>query len=541
MLYQWQNPESLIHRAEIFKPTKYSEAVLYAPAGVDAAKLQDLNHKLKAEGFNTVADIDEGQPVLHVMQIESPEKLLTSLERYGATSGNAITSETRRDILYRKTTKDKFKENTASIAGYLYVLADAMMMVSGYLRRKGLKDNTGGTSEILTGLAWGIPNLNLAVFGKKDARYQMADLMDDFHKHLKQEGVEIPEGEALTIQNLTKSNGMLDSACRFLSNNAITINNTGEAIGGLTMTRAGLNQKPGLTEQPNYFKAAAGGFVTTGMGLSVILPEKKKMRHMEGFGGNGPAASAAVNPMSPPFVNGPVIPKEGAGKDGSIGDKTTGYFQSYIDEPMKLAGTLPIFNNALNLYGSLKWEPGKLKQFKDPSFEKGYDQEKARLNAKRAELPNVAAHKLEGEQLKKVTELGTKLEELEKKKIEAENYGKGAHINTLGSAVFILANLVYRTASKNTGADIEKCGGLNNILAVAANVIAAQRQEVQPVLIQRLAADLAQHKEIPFPAEELAATIHEKVQSLPRNPWAERVKTQPLPQPGLDAGGPAIA
>lgn len=542
MLYQWQSQDSLIHRAEIFKPTKYSEAVLYAPAGVDASRLQDLNHKLKAEGFNTVADIDEGQPVLHVMQLELPEKLLESLARNGAVSGNAITSESRRDILYKKTTTQKFKENTASIAGYLYVLADAMIIAAGYMRNKGLGDNKGAISEIMTGLAWGIPNLNLAIFGKKDPRYQMADLMGDFHKYLKQEGVEIPEGEAITIEHLTKPKGLLDSACKFLSNHAITINNTGEAIGGMTMSRAGWNQRPGLTNQPNYYKTAAGMFVTTGMGLSVVLPEKKKMRHMEGFGGDAPTALAATDPMSPPFVNGPVIPKDGKGKENGGGSGgIAGYLQTYIDEPQKLAGTLPIFNNFSNLYGSRVWEPRKIKQFQDPTFDKGYAQELGRLNAKREGLPQVPAHELNPDQLKQVTKLGKELDDLERKRVEAENYCKGANINTLGSAVFILANLVYRTVSKNTGADIEKTGALNNVLALAANVVANQPAKIQPILTQRFATELAAHKEIPFPADEIAATIHEKVRALSKNPWAEKVKNTPKQQPGMDAGGPAIA
>ncbi len=532
MLYNWQDPHSLIHRAEIYQPSKYAEAILYAPEHADPEKLHHLDQQLKAAGFNTVADVEGGSAALHIMQIESPEKLLDVLRLNGGVMGEASVTKTHRDVLYEKSPLQKVKENAASTAGYLYVLADAVMMLSGYIRAKGLQKQDGGISELMTGLAWAVPNLNLAINGKKDPKFQTAALMEGFDKYVKEQGIQLPEGEAMTIENLTKSSGMLEAAHRFLSDHAITINNTGEAIGGMIMTKAGWQQRPGLSDQPNYFKMAAGNFVTTGMGLSVLLPEKKTMMHLDGSPVIHDSREKAGGDLSAP------VQEQGAAgaKEGESGFKS--WFQKEVlDHPMRLAGYLPMGNNISNLVGSLWWEPKKLKEFKD----KEHPAAVAKLEKQIANIPKVSADTLDEAQRRNLGELQKSLDGLHDKLNEAENFKKGASLNTLSAGLFMLANLTYSTASKNGGSKLEKAGGLNNVLAVAANVVASQPQQKQSALVEHIATALAAEKDICVAESELSAALHEKVAALGKNPWAQRVRV-PAPANGnsLDAG-PAVA
>ncbi len=495
MRYHWQDSESLIQEVDIRPLGKRMEGVVYAPVGADPAHMRKIATSLRASGLTALADVKDNQYILRVEKLDSPEPLLEALARAGAVKGEPQTELTEADN-QKKGFVQSFKENTVRSAGYCYLLGDALMMAAGLARMKGLSGEArkGGVSELATGALWFVPNVGLVAFGKKNPEKQTGILMRRVKDYLDTQGVDIPAEDQLTIDHLARSDGPVARIMDFFYEHPTEINNAVEAVGGLTMMKAGYNQRPGLAKEgqradPNYYKMAAGLCVFGGMGSSVVLKEKKKPLHQQ-------AADA----------------REAAGQ-GDTAHK--GFLERkadwFLEKPLRIAGWGAFANNVLNIVGAQTWEKPRVKQF----IENEYAPEKARLQS--------VMDATDPAKWRDKTSASEKLAELENKKIMANNYGLAANLNLGTAAAFMLANGLYSMASKDTNTDIKALGGLDQVYAMTAHVIAAQPQEHHGELVQRMAGFFSNQPDVGDTADNIAATLREKVRGMHQNPWTERI------------------
>lgn len=107
-----------------------------------------------------------------------------------------------------------------------------------------------------------------------------------------------------------------------------------------------------------------------------------------------------------------------------------------------------------------------------------------------------------------------------------------------GRLVFIVTNLIAEIlmaiSSKGHGEGIvSKTGGVDDsVLATAADIVAKQKPEDQPALVQRLAGFLSTPDLLNDKAENIEALLREKLAAMQNHPWrgGQQVASQPSPQ-----------
>ncbi len=485
MRYSWDNPSSLIREVEIHKRNKGCEGVIYAPASAEPEKLRPFAEALRADGLTVIPDVVNDRYALRIEKLANSDQLLAALVRHQAVEGAPRLEATETDASKRGFV-DKLRQNTVKSAGYAYVLGDALMILAGLVRMKGLegKARQGGISELATGALWFAPNVAMATFGKKNPDVQMGVLMRKVQEHLEKEGVEIPEEDKLTLDHLSRKDGALARIVEFFYDHPTEINNSFEAAGGVLMVKGGYEQKLGLPDksQPNPFKMAAGAIMGSGMAASVVMKEKDKK----------------------------------AGDADKADDR--GFISRWFSKPLRVAASGALINNILNIIGASVWEGPKVKKF----LNEEYQPEKDRLSA--------MLHATNSADWESKAEAAKKLEALETQKIVAGNYGTAAKLNLATAATFMLANGLYAMGSKDTGTDIKALGGLDQVYAITAHVIAAQPKQHQPELINRMAGFLASLPDIKEPSEQVATTLTERVKGLSHSPWTQRVQASATPE-----------
>lgn len=484
MRYSWDQTDSLIRDVEFRALGTRKEALIYAHETADPQQLSALTNTLRSSGFTVVPDTHNGAALLRVENLTEDTGLLGSLAHAGAVRGEARQSLTEAEQKAPPGFADRFKKNAVRSAGYAYVLGDALMVLAGLVRMRGLEGEArkGGMAELATGGLWFAPNVALAAFGKKNPEMQTGLLMRQVKDYLDKQGVEIPTEDALTLDHLSRKDGPLARIVEFFYEHPIEINNTMEATGGLMMMKGGYEQKVGLPNQTqaNPFKMAAGAFVFSSMGASVVMKEKPE-----------PAPGEAAD---------------------------QGILARFAAKPLRIAGVGAMMNNLLNIVGAAMWEGPRVRKFQQEE----YLPEKARLTA--------VMDATDSANWEAKAAAATDLAALEKQNVIAGNYGVAAKLNLVTAATFILANGMYAMASKDTGADIKALGGLDRVYAVTAHVIAAQPKEHQPELIHRMAGFLSAQNDVKDSAEEIASALREKVQGLQQHPWTARVRPATSPQ-----------
>lgn len=488
MRYSWTHPASTIREVE-FKPVgKRTEALIYAPAGTEDGAFSAITEALRQAGLPAVIPDTAGDR--QVLRVENADKaaVLHVLEYSGMVKGAPSVEQTEADHKPHEGFASQFKIGSVRSAGYAYLLGDALMILAGLVRMKGLEGEArkGGVSELATGAMWFAPNVALVAFGKKNPEMQTEALMRRVKEHLDRQGVEIPSEDKFTLEHLSRKDGPLSRIVEFFYEHPTEINNAMEAAGGALMVKGGYEQKLGLPEksQPNPFKMAAGAIMGSGMAASVVLKEEKDQEKQKEM---GPVAR-------------------------------------FFSKPLRVAGTGAFINNILNIIGAGVWEGPKVKKF----LGEDYQPEKERLEG----IMNAT----EGTNWQAKAEASRNLEALETQKIIAGNYGTAAKLNLGTAASFMLANGLYALSSKDTGADIKAMGGLDQVYAVTAHVIAAQPKEHQMELVNRMAGFLASQSDVKDSAADIARLLEGKVRGLSHSPWTQRVQAAAAP----DAAQPTL-
>ncbi len=474
MRYCWNQPESALKEVEIFTPGSQAEAIIYAPEGLSAEILAEIPAKLRQHGFGVITDEEQGRPVLRVQKFGKQEHLLDVLKQENLIAGNPQTQTNERDTKEKKT----FSDISVKLAGALYTAADLLVIASGVARKD--------SAEVVQGVIWGSTGVVLATCGHKDPDQQMSDLYLKLNQYLKNEGVTIPSTDQLNLEHLGGEKGILRKIHGFFCDHPVEFNNTLQAAGGLMMVKAGLNQK-------NNWKATAGAVVFAGQSGGMLVEEKPKEEV-----------------------------ERDKNKDKGIIGGTIDWFK---EKPLRITGMV-IVNNFLNLYGALGKEKPELEKrlnahadgfgnnnpFSLSGILSGTKESRAKLKTIKEQLKDET---LTGAEIKKLGQLAKDLD-----------YQRGMAANTLSSALYMAANLIYGASSKDTGVDLKSFGGLDKIYALMAHSASSLPVEEQLPFIDHIAGFLSSQAEVKQSAEAISQAITAKMTSIYHNPFEKK----PAPQ-----------
>lgn len=526
MLYHFNKAESLLHHVEMLPGRKSPEAVIYAPEGVDASTLQQLKRKLQDHGYLATPDEVNGKSALRLQHFGTRDMLFATLAEEGAVQGTPTPQFTPLDKAAHKTTKDKINENLVTVSGWGYLLGDALMALSGLLRKDW--------SEVATGAIWGSSGAVLAGFGKSDADIQMGVIYRRLGEHLQKEGIELPRNERELIAGLQRGSGLLTKTAEFFHQSGADIHHVVQATGGLTLIHAGLNQR-----KDNPLKMFQGISVAFGQGMG-LNPERAKpvSNRPQAYGKTSPIGNFVEAENESAAMVDPSLPAEPDHRGAY-----TRVVDWFNNKPMRYAGVFSGINNLLGITGALVFEKKKVLSRNDvnnpvhglvPRIRK-LEGEFEHHNQMILQNPTPEALAKRDATAQALNHERSQLNALRKSVITtgfsqpANGQIRGIHayqVSVATAFVYIAANAIYTLCSKNGTLDLEKLGHVEEIYAAAANVALHQPEPFRQPFIERVSTFLAEQKDLHSTADQIAGRIHHKLQALNQNPWADRMQQQ---------------
>ncbi len=484
MHYKWQDTSSLVHDVEFFAVHKDEEALIYAPQGATKELLQRIPETLRNQGFTATPDMVKGEYVLRVQNFNDRNNLLHVLQTTGFTRGAAESYLSEYDHKDPKTLKQQFQDNIMRISGAVYLAGDVLLMGAGALR--------GDMAELGTGAIWGSTGVVLTAFGKKDADIQSQQLYSKLGDHLKQEGFDFTDNNELSLDKLGGKHGIVNKLQRFLYDHPVEFNNTLQGVGGAMMAKAGSNQG-------NHYKTAAGVSVMAGQ-----------------WGG------MLVDPVTPDK------------------DQPKPKFPSvswFLERPLRITGLGASMNNVLNAIGIVRvdfkdnaryhlFDENDSKKRPTGDLRQRYENE-LKIKADEGTLSRQASYEFTALE-HKVDAFEGRIRDSKTRELTGKMHKLGTKdawkANAAATACYLIANILYGMSNKDTSIDLKSTGKLDEIYAVAAQVIGAQDAQVQPELVQRIAGFLAGQADIKETPQEVADLLQEKIRNLGENPWASPPK-----------------
>lgn len=559
MLYSWQASNSLIKEVELFKIGEQQEAFIYAPLDADRDKLASITDGLRQRGYHALPDVTEGRHVLRVEKFNSRESLFDALHAIGAVDGAPHTQITKRDP-QPKTLSQRAKESTMTMSGWLFTVGDALMILSGALRKD--------YAEAGTGFIWGSTGVVLALFGKKKPENQLSTFYRKLEEHLQQEGIPMPKNERDLVDALKRDNGIITRVVEFLENNPADFHHVVQSIGGTTLIKAGYNQG-------NWYKAAAGGFVSVGQAMGVLLPDKShqradadpiyKMHHVQ-QGVTVPAEANQNSANQNTSIGSGALPPEPDNR-GAV-TKTWEWFTS---NPLHFSGIFPFVNNVLNIAGAFHFEKPRVDvdvaktsgvetkvkiKGKEVTFD-GKELEHLRDDIRRVSAnDSISTNAFEGGQpksayAKDILKGGTDQKQIRDKLIAEEDrlekvagIGKKKDFVQIGnrkfrpyemnlatSGLYIAANLLYAVSKKDTSTDLKAAGVIDEMTGILANIVTAAPDHMQAELTHQMSGYLGTQPDIKLTIQDIDKMISEKVAALRESPWENKKKSHPVTNP----------
>lgn len=264
---EW-NSESLISKVELREQGK-GHMVAYVHAADhgagDLPKLFALREEFKRKGWSTSSDNHRGKAVLRITGIENEQQLTDLLKNANATQGSARVSQQEVAGQDSKGVVDFVKSNSTRLSGIFYLIGDALMITRGLVVKP-----KANIDQTMTGVAFAAGDLAFLGFGGKDDKRQFKSLLTKLRKHLDKEGVDIPQGSALTAETIAKPGGMLEKTYDFLHEHINPIKIMAEVYGGYRYQKGGQNPA-----DYNKDKITAGRVIIAGWLAALLLPEKK--------------------------------------------------------------------------------------------------------------------------------------------------------------------------------------------------------------------------------------------------------------------------
>lgn len=501
MLYQWNSPESTINAIEVYAPHSKPEALFYAPANATTAQLNTITDWIRSHGFLSESDKIGDAYVLRVKQFGTAQDLLSLLSRDGIIKGTASQTATAFDTNKAPTI------TPARVSGAIHFVTDCALMVAGIMRGKGY-----GMGDFFAGLKFAIAGAMTAVMGQKNPDKQLGYIYKDLLETLDKNGQTLTAADRHILSSLSEKSGNFARIERFVRENPIPLNNLVQASGGLSMIKAGYDQKRASDDRPNHYKMAAGAFTTTGMISGIAIAPKEK------------TVCDAV----------PEEPQTTLGK----------LKEFFIERPLRITGTMSVASNLLRIISGQTEKTAGLAyldetqvngQYKTGTFKHAEHALQTRINS---ELSESASHALTTRfthhKDTPFTTLESAQEALLNKRTRVEKSIGSAKIDLYANLAKIVANGAYALSSTNINADIKGLGMLDEVCNSIAHIIHRAPTSEHATLVQSMASLLSTQKGVDASDDTLIPIMTSKLEAISKNPW-EQSRNQAAPQPTIAA------
>ncbi len=478
-MYRYKNA-ALIDCVEITSPrVGLTQATLTAVDKADGTALETLREKLGAGGYSSLMDTKDGRPVIQVRGIKDEEHFVEFLEKLDLAKNGVEKDLTRVD--HTPSFSEKVRGKSLFLSALFYDLGNAAFVVSGIQRGKHNPDGKmtpNDRSEMMIGLSFGLGDLLMTFYGSAKGDEELQAAATGLRRHLQKKGIELPEGNVLNPDTLHQS-GAVKATDRWLRKHIGQVKCFTETIAGLFTIHSAM--KPGNV---NHSKLA-GGFLITAGWLATLLMDK-------------PRGDQIFSPDKPPST---ILDSMSAIPRGTI------------------AGPAAMFNNGLTLWGALNPKDGERVKFRKNMLEA---QEKV------DELSDFQLNTLLGKTPEDVAGAQKNLARL---KASQHDF----IWNVASSCCFLVANTLFSmSGAKRPSATDDDKRMSDDLVLLSANVLAKQSPQAREALVGEMAEYVSKLAHVKMTKDQIAEAIHDKVERLPKSPWASRV------QPAAAATAPHI-
>jgi hypothetical protein len=584
MRYTFSSSESLLKDVEIYKEGKGLRAILTAPDGGDVEALAELKRDMQARGFSVIADVQDGKDVLRIKGLKSAETFLSTLAEDGGVTGDYGVEITDREIKEKKSFGDMIKDNALTLSGVLYLMADSCIITSSVVR--GALEPDGDKEELMNGILWWIPSFFLIAAGNQDVDAVNGFLKRDMKDAFDEMGVKVPASVMRNLEAGAAEHGMWDKFVETVYAHGPIMNNVMQVMGAQKMFSAGQNQSnfgkmsAGLvmgsgmalgavlpehkeyTANSNRLGEARlmNGDMLAQSNLSikdtttadelneslevskVIAPDKQQGGLLSKINpltisGAGAIYNNVANIIGAwDEIREWTANKTWLGKDKPLNENIA---KPFLDENRQLhskvnydfkAGQLnEAFDQAdirfkqaiLNVSDDAR---RKFNSLQDTSYKEAADQlsPQARLDIA-SELKATSPELLDAHN--NLNAAKAEKAAFDKQYEDRSRSVKASPWNLVAQGLYLLANRCYMMSSKENSADLDQVGGINDLMAISANIVASYPKDKQAEMTERLAVMVTESKYVDYTIADVASVIGAKVEALNNSVWLGNAKT----------------
>jgi hypothetical protein len=487
-IYAWGNSASIEKMQVRPSGKKGAEAVLYAAPGAQKGDLAQIPDMLRSLEMTVIPDTIDGQHVLRVRGIKDGTKVADALEKNGFVSAaSRQTQDSPKEEKQRKGVMQSIREKSLVASGYVYMIGDAALVLSG-IKRKDM-------NELRTGLAFSSSSIVLAFFGKRDVGKAFDDNYNKMLKEFAKEGVEFPELKHVNTAELGTVKGVVSHVTNFLYNHPAEVNAAINAYAGYQSLQAGINLSK-TDKVAGFNKAAAGVSVGSGFLIGLLVPEKgkKQPRTVEGQEGAVIEGDAEtwLQPEEPP-----------KGFWGSLMSPFQSVYSKIEERPLRASGYGAIINNGFLLASGITERKNTNKRIADM----------------RGELEGLSTHA--GDSVSNA-ENSRLIGDLQNSLKSADENKNNWMFPVTAAISYIVANSLLSISSKDTVANMTtEEDPFTELYTASAGILVNQPQDVQDAMINKMAFYLAEQKDITATPEEIAKMMREKLIEVQSSPWID--------------------
>lgn len=497
--YHWQLSKDISH-VDLRENLQYRYAIIYPRAEMGADRLRDVVGRLQRHGLVAIPDQHEDQAVIRVRGFKKGSELFDVLEKKGLVAGPPDLKEPLKEELnpVTKTLRQYIKEHSIQLAGATYLIADMMPILSGMVRKT--------PSEVAQGSMWATTSAALLFFGRKNPNIQMGNIYAKMKEYLAQEGIEVPEDQALALEQLKTDPSYYNKAINFLYENPVLFNNSLQGLGGVMQVKAG-------TAQGNHFKQYAGTAVAMGQWGGLIVPEDK-------YAGMTPQQKAERLKLR----------AQGNEPENGFNTRLVDNPVAWVQEkPLRLSMIGPIIGNFFTAASALFYDRHKVNEYFQqhcPSFHsKQYELNPMKL-IRDASRGTDDLLKASGVTRKEFNENRAQHAELEK----MINTQIGWKFTMMTPVFNIIANTLYGMSSKEErSVNLDKEGYLDEVITMAANIYALVPQEQRSEKLIRFAGFLKSQPDVNINEQVIKERLEAKIDALSNSKWSEKIANENQP------------
>ena len=222
-LYRWS--AGAIAQMECSRSKSGTWHVVIRPReGADAEKLSALNTLLNEKKIAHFIGTDGGSDTLIIPDIAQEKTLRDLMSAGGWTLGAPSVIASRED----KTTKgiaQSIKEQPLLMSSLFYNLNNLTWIVSGIQRARHSANgrfSKSDISEMMVGVMFSLGDLLLVGYGKDKSTHPVVTFSDALNKHLKAQGVALPDTQHITPEAL-QQHGVFAAADNFIRKHVVQI------------------------------------------------------------------------------------------------------------------------------------------------------------------------------------------------------------------------------------------------------------------------------------------------------------------------------